>query len=82
MTTLEIKSDLLKRINSLGRNKLNEIKGYIDNLEHEDVELIDWLNLSVQQRNRIDESISQLDAGQFTSHDKVIKDLRKLVKNA
>jgi predicted transcriptional regulator len=82
MTTLEIKSDLQKRINSLGRNKLNEVKGYLENLEQEDVELIDWLNLSIEHRNRMNESIAQLDAGRFTPHDKVMKELRKIVKNA
>ena len=49
MTTLEIKSELLNRISLLGRNKLNEVKGYLENLEHEDVELIDWLKLSIEQ---------------------------------
>lgn len=82
MTTLEIKSDLLKRINSLKRNKLNEVKGYLENLEHNDVELIDWLNLYNEQQSRMNSSIAQLDAGKFTSHEKVMKDLRKMVKNA
>jgi len=82
MTTLEIKSDLQKRINSLGRNKLNEVKGYLENLEQEDVELIDWLNLSTDQRNRMNESITQLDAGKFTPHEQVMKELRKIIENA
>lgn len=82
MTTLEIKSDLLNRISLLGRNKLNEVKGYLENLEHEDVELIDWLKLSIEQRARINESIKQLDFGKSTPHETVIKELRKKVKNA
>ena len=82
MTTLEIKSDILKRINSLGKNKLNEVKGYLENLEHKDVELIDWINLSKVQQNTINESIVQLNNGKVTTHENVIKELKKIVKNA
>ena len=82
MTTLEIKSDLLKRINSLRRNKLNEVKGYLENLEHEDVELKDWLSLSEEHKNRIKESIAQLNSGEFTPHDKVMMGLRKKIRHA
>ena len=82
MTTLEIKSELLNRISLLGRNKLNEVKGYLENLEHEDVELIDWLKLSIEQRARINESIKQLDSGKSIPHETVIKELRRKVKHA
>lgn len=82
MTTIEIKNELQQRIDSLGRKKLNEVKGYLQNLEQEDIELIDWLNLSEHHRNRINESLTQLKTGKFTPHEKVIKELRKMVLNA
>lgn len=82
MTTLEIKADIFKSIDSLSRNKLYEIKGYLENLQQKEVELEDWANLSEEQKNRLKESIAQLDSGNFISHQNVMKELRDKVKNA
>lgn len=82
MTTLEIKADIFKSIDSLSRNKLYEIKGYLENLQQKEVELEDWANLSQEQKNRLKESIAQLDSGKFISHKNVMKELRDKVNNA
>ena len=68
MTTIELKSDLFNKINALGRNKLVEIKGYIENLEQEEIELLDWIQLSENQKIRLKDSIAQLDEGKFSTH--------------
>lgn len=81
MTTLEIKSDLINRINALGKNKLFEIQAYLENLENEDVELLEWIKLSSYQKSRIEDSISQLNDGKYSSHEDVINLLRQKVKN-
>ncbi len=82
MTTLEIKADIFKSIDSLNRNKLYEIKGYLENLKQKKVELEDWANLSQDQKNRLKESIAQLDSGNFINHKNVMKELRDKVNNA
>ena len=82
MTTLEIKADIFKSIDTLSRNKLYKIKGYLENLQYKEVELEDWVNLSQEQKNRLKESIAQLDSGNFISHKNVMKELRDKVNNA
>ncbi len=82
MTTLEIKADIFKSIDTLGRNKLYEIKGYLKNLNQKEIELDDWKTLSNEQKTRLNESIAQLDAGDFFSHKNVIDELRSKINHA
>ncbi|TAF46610.1 MAG: hypothetical protein EAZ51_01335 [Sphingobacteriales bacterium] len=82
MTTLEIKADIFKSIDTLGLNKLHEIKGYLKNLKQKEIELDDWATLSNEQKTRLKESIIQLDSGKFTSHKNVINELRNKANHA
>jgi len=79
MKTAEIKSDIVQKISKLSRSKLFQIKGYIENCEHEDVELEDWKALTPQQKERLNESLSQLNSGQSVAHSKVMKELKRSV---
>lgn len=81
MTTLEIKADIFKRIDTLGRTKLFEIKGYLENLQQNEKELKDWLELSEDQKTRLKESIVKLDSDKSTVHQSVIKELRNKLNN-
>ncbi len=46
MTSAEIKTDLVKRINYLKKDKLKQLQGFLNNCENESIEFEDWINLS------------------------------------
>lgn len=82
MKTLELKADIFKSIDTLGKSKLYEIKGYLKNLEQREIILEDWHNLSDEQKTRLQESIAKLDSGEFSDHKTVIEKLRNKIENA
>jgi hypothetical protein len=82
MTTLEIKSDLINKINTLSKSKLSMLHGLVLNIEANNLALEDWDALSDELKLSIDESISQIKNGNFHTHANVMSDLRNRIKNA
>ena len=82
MKTVEIRSDIINRISKLSKSQLYRLQGYIENCEHEEIELEDWKALTPEQKIRMNESISQLASGKVVAHVTVMTNLKKKVGNA
>ena len=82
MKTVEIRSDIINRISKLSKSQLYRLQGYIENCEHEEIELEDWKALTPEQKIRMNESISQLASGKVVAHFTVKKKKKKKVGNA
>ncbi len=77
MNTAAIKTDLLKKIESLNAGQLKKLYGVFENYFHanDDTEL--WDELTVAQKNEIGNSMKEADRDEVTPAKEVIGRLRK-----
>lgn len=76
MKTLELKQELHKQIESLGRTQLNYLYGEIRNLIQGEVDESHWDKLSDEERNRILLGLKQADEGKVIPHEQVMKRIK------
>lgn len=82
MDTSELKLKIFREIDSLERSKLQEVYAYIQNFLRAEKYLSDWQDLSVAQKQGIQDAINELDEGKGIVHEKVIAKYRKKYPNA
>jgi len=82
METTEIKSLLFKKIDSLDKNKLQEVYGILVNSLNEQKKISDWVVLSDQQQQGVLDAIAEIDSGKGVSHERVISKVRKKYSHA
>jgi len=82
MNSAEIKVDLVKKIDSLKGNRLEEAYGILLNYINGKNELDDWQSLSQKQQDSIRLGIKQLINGKGKEHKKVMSAIRERYTNA
>ncbi len=82
MNTAELKLLIFRKIDSLEKNKLQEIYGVLVNYINGQKDINDWKDLTEEQKQGISDAISEIDSGKGIPHDKVISKFRKKYSHA
>lgn len=77
MNTAELKLLIFRKIDSLEKNKLQEIYGVLMNYINGHKDINDWAALTEKQKQGLFDAISEIDSGKWISHEKVISKYRK-----
>ncbi len=77
MTDEALKQQILKKIDKLDRQDLEEVWGLLTNYLNQTEPEKDWESLSKAQKNGIEGGIRELDEGKGIPHQEVMKTLRK-----
>ncbi|MGD9993970.1 MAG: hypothetical protein AB7S69_11775 [Salinivirgaceae bacterium] len=81
MNTAEIKTDLIRKLDSLKGSRLEEAYGLLLNYINGKSDVNDWQSLTSEQQEAIRIGIDQLDEGKGKSHDEVMTSVRKKFLN-
>ena len=82
MTVSDLKLKLFRQIDSLEKDKLEELYGVFLNYINGKKDMADWNDLTDEQKKRIEDAIDQIDAGKGIPHSKVMANIRKKYSNA
>ena len=82
MTASDLKLKIFRQIDSLERNRLEEIYGVLMNYINGHKDIHDWEKLSEEQKQGIIEAIDEIDSGKGIPHQKVMAKIRKKYLNA
>ncbi len=63
----------------LKKDKLNQLQGYLNNVENESNGFQDWIKLSDYEKQRIIESLNQLYKGMSLPHELLVKERNKKI---
>ena len=77
MKTQDLKKELHRQIESLGRSQLNHLYGDLRNIVQREVDESQWNSLSEQEREGILLGLQQANEGKVIPHDQVMKRIRK-----
>jgi hypothetical protein len=77
MDISELKLKIFREIDSLEKNKLQEVYGYLQNFVRGEKDLDDWNLMSSAQKQGILDAIDELNDGQGIPNEKVISKIRK-----
>ena len=73
----EIQEKILQEIGSLSSNEQETVLGIVENYVHNKIDETEWEQLPEEWKNRIAESLSQADTGQFVLHEDAVAYIRK-----
>lgn len=82
MTVSDLKLKLFRQIDSLEKNRLEELYGVLSNFFNEKREIDDWEELTKEQKQGIFDAIEESDSGKGIPHEKVMENMRKKFKHA
>jgi hypothetical protein len=82
MTTSDLKLKIFRQIDSLEKSRLEEFYGVLVNFINEKKDLADWERLTEEQKQGINDAISEIDSGKGIAHEKVMATIRKKYTNA
>jgi hypothetical protein len=82
MNAAELKLWLFRKIDSLDRNKLEEIYGILTNYLNGQKALSDWTDLTDEQKQGIYDAIEELESGKGIPHEQVVSEIRKKYSDA
>ena len=77
MTASELKLKIFRQIDSLEKNRLEELYGILVNFLNSDKEINDWKLLSSEQRQGILDAIDDVDSAKGIGHEDVMDKFRK-----
>lgn len=77
MTTADLKLKIFRQLDSLQKNRLDEVYGLLMNYLRGQKDINDWDNLSEEQKQGIIDAVEQLEQGKNISHQKVMTNARK-----
>lgn len=77
MKILDLKKELHMQIDTMSKVHLNNLYGHLRNLIQGEIDLEHWANLSDEEKQGILEAVKQSENGQVTSHEEVMKKVRK-----
>jgi hypothetical protein len=81
MTVSDLKLKLFRQIDSLEKDKLEELYGVFLNYINGKKDMADWNNLTDEQKKGIEDAIDQIDAGKGIPNSKVMANIRKKYTN-
>lgn len=81
MTVSDLKLKLFRQIDSLEKNKLEEIYGVLTNYINGQKDISEWAKLSENQKHGIIDAIDEIDAGKGIMNDVVTEKFRKKYSN-
>ncbi|MFC1730072.1 hypothetical protein ACFL6I_07015 [candidate division KSB1 bacterium] len=82
MTVSELKLKIFRKIDSLEKNRLEELYGLLINYLNGQKDISDWEKLTKEQKQGILTAIEEVDSGKGIPHKKVISSIRKKYSNA
>jgi hypothetical protein len=77
VTVADLKLKIFRQVDSLQKNRLEEIYGLLTNYLRGQKDIDDWNQLTEQQKQGIFEAIEEIDEGKGTPHKKVMANIRK-----
>lgn len=82
MTISDLKLKIFRQIDSLERNRLEELYGILTNFINGHKNISDWEQLTDEQRQGIVDAIDEIDSGKGIPHEKIMANIRKKYSNA
>jgi hypothetical protein len=82
MTVADLKLKIFREVDSLEKNRLQEIYGVLINYIRGQKDIDDWNKLSEEQKQGIVDAINEIDSGKGTPHKKVMSRIHKNFINA
>lgn len=76
MTTADLKLKIFRQLDSLQKNRLDEVYGLLMNYFRSQKDIDDWDNLSDEQKQGIIDAVEQMTQEKNISHQKVMKKVR------
>lgn len=81
MNVSDLKLEIFRQIDSLEKDRLEEIYGILVNFSNTERDLGDWEKLTEEQQRGIVDAIDEMDAGKGVAHQKVMQNIRKKYSN-
>ncbi|MBN1340245.1 MAG: hypothetical protein JXA03_13025 [Bacteroidales bacterium] len=82
MTVSDLKLKIFRKIDSLEKNRLEELYGLSVNYINGHKDLRDWERLTEEQKNGIIDSIEEIDSGRGVPHEQVMSKIHKKYSHA
>ncbi len=82
MTVSDLKLKIFRQIDSLKRNRLEELYGVLLNFLNEKKDISDWERLTEEQKQGIFDAIEEIDLGKGIPNEKVMTKIRKKYSHA
>jgi hypothetical protein len=82
MTVSDLKLKIFRQIDSLEKNRLEELCGILTNFINGQKDISDWDKLTEEQKQGIIDAIKDIDSGEGIPHEKVMENIRKKYSNA
>lgn len=77
MTEADLKLKIFRQVDSLEKNRLEEVYGLLTNYLRGHKSIDDWNQLTEEQKKGIFDAIEDIDEGKGVSHDTVMSRIRK-----
>lgn len=77
MTVSDLKLKIFRQIDSLEKNRFEELYGVLTNFMNGQKDMNDWDKLTEEQQQGIIEAIDEIDSGKGIPHEKVMANIRK-----
>ncbi len=82
MTVSDLKLKIFRQIDSLEKNRLEELYGVLLNFINEKKDLGDWERLTDEQKQGIFDAIEEIELGKGIPNEKVMSKIRKKYSHA
>ena len=82
MTISDLKLKIFRQVDSLEKNRLEELYGVLLNYINGKKDIDDWEKLTEEQKQGIIDAIEEIDSGKGIPHQKVMAEIRKKYSNA
>jgi hypothetical protein len=77
MTTSDLKLKIFREIDSLEKNRLEELYGVLANFINGHKEINDWEKLTSEQKQGIFDAVEEIDSGKGIPHEEIMTKIRK-----
>jgi hypothetical protein len=81
MTISDLKLKIFRQVDSLEKNRLEELYGVFNNYINEHKEISDWEKLTKEQRQGIIDAVEEIDNGKGIPNEKIMSIMRKKYSN-
>ncbi len=82
MTVSDLKLKIFRQIDSLEKNRLEELYGVLLNYINEKKDISDWERLTKEQKQGIFDAIEEIELGKGITNEKVMSKIRKKYSHA
>jgi len=82
MTVAELKLKIFRQVDSLEKNRLEELYGVMLNYINGQKDIDDWTKLTTEQQQGIIDAIEEIDAGKGIPHETVMTNIRRKFSHA